>query len=131
MTGNLTNPREDVNTSNDNIVIVDNLQTIRGGRTLDVTGYKKSVINAGHVIIKETASGVYKPMPLTSDGTAYAALPVGHEYAGILVGTIRTNRPFAAILVRGTVNHAAAPFSMATILQAVKAALPLIDFRQD
>lgn len=131
MTGNLTNPREDVNTSNDNIVIVDNLQTIRGGRTLDVTGYKNSVINAGHVIIKETASGVYKPMPLTSDGTDYAALPVGHEYAGILIGTIRTNRPFAAILVRGTVNHAAAPFNMATILQAVKTALPLIDFRQD
>lgn len=131
MTGNLTNPREDVNTSNDNIAIVDNLQSVRGGRTLDVTGYKKTVINAGHVIIKETSSGTHKPMPLNEEGTAYAELPGGHEYAGILISSIKTSRPFAGILVRGTVNPEAAPFPMTAILQAVKTALPLIDFRQD
>ena len=120
MTGNLTNNREDVGASNDNIVIVDVLQTVRGGRSLDVSGYKKPVINAGHVIIKETGSGTHKPMPLNEEGTAYAELPGGHEYAGILISTIKTNRPFAGILVRGTVNPAAAPFPMTTILQAVK-----------
>ena len=64
---NLTNPIEDLITGNDNIVIVDNFQSIRGGRTLDVTGYPYNVLHAGHVIIKST-EGEYKPMPLTGDG---------------------------------------------------------------
>ena len=63
----LTNPIEDLITGNDNIVIVDNFQSIRGGRTLDVTGYPYNVLHAGHVIIK-SADGEYKPMPLTGDG---------------------------------------------------------------
>ena len=63
----LTNPIEDLITGNDNIVIVDNFQSIRGGRTLDVTGYPYNVLHAGHVIIKD-ADGEYKPMPLTGDG---------------------------------------------------------------
>ena len=66
-TVNLTNPIEDLITGNDNIVIVDNFQSIRGGRTLDVTGYPYNVLHAGHVIIKD-ADGEYKPMPLTGDG---------------------------------------------------------------
>ena len=63
----LTNPIEDLITGNDNIVIVDNFQSIRGGRTLDVTGYPYNVLHAGHVIIKD-ADGKYKPMPLAGDG---------------------------------------------------------------
>jgi hypothetical protein len=63
----LTNPIEDLITGNDNIVIVDNFQSIRGGRTLDVTGYPYNVLHAGHVIIKD-ADGEYKPMPLGGDG---------------------------------------------------------------
>ncbi len=215
---NLNDSRSEVLTGNDNIVIVDNFQSVRGGRTLDVAGYPKDVLNAGHVIIKETATGEYKPMPLaatnaiisvgtvtggssyvdatyedveltsagngtgakativvaagavksvviTTPGTGYsvgdtlsannsdlggagsgfsvtvtsvddepvlyAGLPGGHTYAGILIATILTKKPFAGILVRGTVNPAAAPFPMGTILTAVKAALPLIDFRED
>jgi hypothetical protein len=167
------------------------------------------VINAGHVIIKETATGNHKPMPVSADngiatlgtpaggsgytnGTysnvslqggsgsgatanitvgsgavtgvtpvnagknykagdtltaditggsgfsvtaatvasaAYETLPDGHTYAGILIASIPSKRPFAGILVRGTVNPAAAPFPMGSILSAVKTALPLIDFR--
>jgi hypothetical protein len=207
----LTNEAQEVLTGNDNVVIVDNFQSIRGGRTLDVTGFTPEVINAGHVIIKETATGEYKPMPLTNDkaiatlgaitggsgytngtyngvslqggsgsgatanitvagnvvtaveianggsgyqagdaltatitgGTgfsvlaattasvAYAALPSGHAYAGILIASILAKKPMAGILVRGTVNPAAAPYPMDTILADVKAALPLIDFRED
>ncbi len=63
----LTNPKEDLITGNDNIVIVDNFQSIRGGRTLDVTGYPYNVLHAGHVIIK-SAEGEYKPMPLGGEG---------------------------------------------------------------
>jgi hypothetical protein len=128
---NLNDSKREIINGNDNIVIVDNFQSIRGGRTLDVTGYPKDVLNAGHVVIKETSTGEYKPMPLNGSGDAYAALPTGHTYAGILIATIQTKKPFAGILVRGTVNPAAAPFPMGTILAAVKTALPLIDFRED
>lgn len=219
-TANLNNTGESIITGNDSIVIVDNFQSIRGGRTLDVTGFLPKVIHAGHVIIRETATAVYKPMPATevaadgvatvdtlvegvaytngtyenvplSGGTgtgvlatvtvagtvvssvvitkagsgylvndtltvpiayaggtgttlatvdvatlssaaaAYGALPAGHTYAGINIASILTLKPFAGIMVRGTVNHLAAPFSMTSILAAVKTALPLIDFRSD
>lgn len=129
---NLNNDGEQIITSNDSIVIVDNFQSIRGGRTLDATGFTPDVIKAGHVIIQMTTSPYdYKPMPLNGGATAYASLPANHQYAGILIATIRTKKPFAAILVRGTVNPAAAPFDMSGILAAVKTALPQIDFRQD
>ena len=127
----LTNDKKELITGNDNVVIVDVFQSIRGGRSLDVTGFPKDVINAGHVIIKDTVTGDYKPMPLNSAGTAYGALPTDHVYIGILIASILKKRAFAGIMVRGTVNHAAAPFPMTTILTAVKAALPLIDFRED
>jgi hypothetical protein len=127
----LTNEPQKIITGNDNIVIVDNFQSIRGGRTLDVTGFTPDVINAGHVIIKETSTGEYKPMPLNGANDAYAALPTGHTYAGILIASIPAKKPFAGILVRGTVNPAAAPYPMSGILAAVKTALPLIDFRED
>lgn len=215
-TVNLTNPQEEIITGNDNIVIVDNFQSIRGGRTLDVTGYPYNVLHAGHVIIKD-ADGEYKPMPLTGDGNIvslgtivggsqytdetytdvaltggtgtgaeativvadgavtevtitkdgkgyavgdelsakaddvggtgsgfkvpvtavttekdeYASLPADHTYAGILIASIPVNKPFAGIMVRGTVNVNASPFPLDGILNDVKAALPLIVFTSD
>lgn len=126
---NLVNDPITLDTGNDSIVIVDNFQSIRGGRSLDVTGFTPTIIKAGHVIIQETETKEYKPMPVS--GNAYAALPAGHTYAGILVASILTAKPFAGIMVRGTVNPAAAPYPMTSILAAVKTALPLIDFRED
>ena len=80
-TVNLNNPQEEIITGNDNIVIVDNFQSIRGGRTLDVTGYPYNVLHAGHVIIKD-ADGEYKPMPLTGDGNivSLGTIVGGSEY---------------------------------------------------
>lgn len=127
----LTNDKQSIITSKDNVVIRDVFEEVRGGRTLDVTGYTKDIINAGHVLIKETATGEYKPMPLNTDGTAYDALPGDHEYAGILIASILVKQPFAGIMIRGSVNPAAAPFAMDTILAAVKTALPLITFLED
>ena len=216
-TVNLNNGTTDqIITGNDNIVIVNVFETIRGGRSLDVTGYPYDVLHAGHVIIK-SAEGEYKPMPITGEGSIvslgtivpgtlytddtytgvaltggtgtgavativvadgavtkvtittdgkgyavadelsaaaanvggtgsgfkvpvsaistvkdeYAALTADHTYAGILIASIPTSRPFAGIMVRGTVNHKATPFDMATILGAVKTALPLINFTED
>lgn len=130
-TASLNNDSEQIITSNDSIVIVDNFQSVRGGRTLDVTGFTPDVIKAGHVIIMETATKTYKPMPLNGGATAYSTLPADHVYAGVLIATILKKRPFAGILVRGTVNHVAGPFPMTSILTAVKTALPLIIFTQD
>jgi len=127
----LKDDKKELITGNDNVVIIDVFQSIRGGRSLDVTGFPNDVINAGHVIIMETATKEYKPMPINSLGTAYDTLPVGHVYAGILIASILKKRAFAGIMVRGTVNPAASPFPLTTILTAVKAALPLIDFRED
>lgn len=50
----------------DDIVIRDKFEEIRGGRTLDVTGYTETSIKAGHVIIKK--DGVFKPMPVAGLG---------------------------------------------------------------
>ncbi len=129
-TANLTNPATEVITGNDSIVMPNYLEGIRGGRTLDVTGYPHPVIHAGHVIIKDSA-GEYKPMPLNEAGDEYSTLPDGASYAGYLVASVLTERPFAGIMVRGTINPKATPFKMDTILAAVKADLPLIDYMED
>lgn len=218
-TVNLNNSDEEILMEKDSIVIVDNFQSIRGGRSLNTTGFTPKVINAGHVIIMETSTKDHKPMPATeastgniatlgsvtagsaytngtyenvplSGGTgsgalatvvvssnavsgvtitkagkdytvadvltadasyiggtgtgfsvpvatvgdtasAYGSLPAGHQYVGILLVSIPTAKPFAGIMVRGTVNPAAAPFPMTSILSAFKTAVPLIDFRED
>lgn len=212
-TVNLNNAGEEIITGNDNIVIVDNFQSIRGGRSLDVTGYPYDVLHAGHVIIESTA-GEYKPMPIVKTGSiltlgsitagtgytagtytdtalsggsgtgakativvaaggtvstvtltaagsgyqagdvlsasipagsgfsipvatvsalndVYGTLPADHSYAGILIASIYASKPFAGIMVRGTVNVNATPFPMTAILAAVKTALPLIVFTSD
>ena len=128
---NLVNSVEDIVSGNDNVVIANIIESIRGGRTLDVSGFTPEVVKAGHVVIREAATGEYKPMPVNSDGTAYAALPAGHSYAGIQINTVLTKRAMAGILTRGTVNHKAAPYPMESILAAVRAALPLINFVED
>lgn len=128
-TVDLRNADLSVDTSKDGVVIVDVFQSIRGGRSLDTTGFTPTVISAGHIVIMETATNEYKPMPVS--GSAYAALPGGHVYAGVNISSILTKRPFSGIMVRGTVNHVAGPYTISSILAAVKTALPLIDFRAD
>jgi len=128
-TANLNNTGDNFDTSNDSIVIVSNLETIPGGKTLDTTGFSPTVIPAGHLIIEETATGVLKPMPVS--GTAYSTLPADHTYKGVLVSSIPTAKPFAAVMVRGTVNKNASTYAIASVLAAAKSALPLIRFTQD
>lgn len=217
-TVDLVNERTGVITGNDNIVIKKVYDSIPGGRSLDVTGYSDTVIPAGHVIIKETATSEHKPMPVTKEGkivtlgaitagsgytgagtyegvaltggsgsgatadivvaggvvtsvtlvnqgtgyadgdllsvdnanvgaagsgfaipvteitevsTGYDSLPSGHTYAGILIASILTAKPFAGIMVRGVVNPAASVLSLSSIQSAVSAALPHILFQED
>lgn len=124
-------PQEDFINPNDSIVIVDNFASIRGGRTLDVTGFPLEHIWGGHPIIRETASDELKPLPLNGTNDGYAVLPEGHTYEGILVATIPAKSPFAGIMTQGTVNHKCMQFDSSGILTALETALPLIDFRSD
>ena len=125
-TASLDNAKESVDTSNDGIVIIANLETIPGGKTLDVTGFTPTVIKAGHIVIEETATGKLKPMPVT--GNSYADLPANHTYKGVVIASILKTKPFAAILVRGSVNKVASPYP---VISAVETALPLIRFTKD
>jgi len=129
---NLVDDTINIDTSKDGIVIIENIVSIRGGKALDVTGYPLDVLNAGHVLIKETATGNYKPMPLAAGNVAYDALPAGHTYAGILVATILTKRPAAGVMTWGVVNEVSSPFPVATIKSAFLTALSnKIEFRSD
>ena len=123
--------KQTIITGNDNVVIVDVFQEVRGGRTLNVAGFSNAVINAGHLVIMETATKEYKPMPLDASGTNYAALPTGHEYAGVVIQSKETKDPRVGILLRGTVNYKAAPHNMTSILDDVKEVLNLIKFVED
>jgi len=127
-TANLTEVGDGFNGGNDSIVIVRHLDSYRGGRTLDVTGYTPDVIKGGHLIIKETATKELKPMPVNTGNTAYASLPEGHTYEGVNMHTILTKRPLASILTNGTVNPVASPFQPPA---AAVTSLVNIQFRAD
>ncbi len=131
-TTSLNNDGINITTGKDGIVIVRNLDSIRGGRSLDVTGYTPDVIQAGHLVIQDASTPPnFKPMPVNGGATAYAALPAGHTYAGIVIATILTKKAMVGILTNGTVNPNATPFPMGSVLSAVQTALPQITFRAD
>lgn len=98
-----------VDTSLDNVIIDKIIETVRGGRTLDVTGFAPTYIQAGHVILKN-AAGEYVPQPV--DGS----IPVGAVAVGILTVSTLASKPQASIMSRGTVNEnkLAYPINQAT-----------------
>ena len=104
-TQNLVNARVTAETNKDTIIIDKVFETLRGGRTLDTTGFPDNVIQAGHVIFLSDA-GEFVPQPV--DGSIPnngAATPVDYEAVGILMGSILASEPAAAIMTRGTVNE--------------------------
>ena len=113
---------------NDSIVIRKCINTLAGGRVLDVTDYAEKSILAGHVIITD-GNGNYKPMPV-ADG-AYTTLPEGYAYAGVLVGSILAAKPAASILNAGVVNEKALPYAISSIKTAFATACPHIMFESD
>lgn len=121
-----------LDTSKDSIVIRLNTFTLEGGRVLDVTGFAPANIQAGHIVIREDATGVYKPNPVS--GTAFDTLPEGHSYAGIVVASVDkvTQGGGVAVMTQGAVNIEAMPYTMtAPIEAAVKTALNQIYFTYD
>lgn len=136
---NLTrNPSQGIDTSADTIVVGPMIEDIAGGRTLDVEGFTfageaPAVIKGGHLIVEEDETGVLKPLSTNGAGDAYAALPSGHSYKGILFGSILTADPRASVMVRGRVNTEAAVQAQGLPAYPTAAvdALPLIRFTKD
>lgn len=115
----------------EDVVIRNYVDGIKGGKVLDVDGFKGDVISAGHLIIK-TSVGSYKPMPVADSGDAYGELPESCEYAGVLVSSVLTSEPFAAIMFSGEVNEKAGPYPITTeIKTALKTAIPTLVFNHD
>lgn len=113
---------------NDSVVIRKYIAGIPGGRTLDCTDFPEENILAGHVIIQKS-DGSYAPMPVSDK--AFAALPEGASYVGVLRSSISVKNPAAAIMYNGVVNKELIPYEMDTILDAFKTACPQIIFEQD
>ena len=111
------------------VVILQVLDTIQGGVTLDTTGFTADYIEAGHVLIQETATGVVKPLGFT--GANFDALPEDHAYYGISLTTVQTSEPFVGVLVQGAVNYKAMPYNATSILTALRTALNNVEFRSD
>ena len=129
----LTNSPSEINFGNDSIVIRKHISDLQGGRSLDVSSFKETSIQAGHVIITDGAS-VYKPMPVkvdTDGKLVYDTLPTGYSYCGILAKTILTTRPMASILTYGVVNDLAMPITINSIKTAFCSACPHIAFEHD
>lgn len=116
---------------NDPIVIRKYIAGIKGGKVLNVSNFKGEYIRAGHVIIRDTESDTYKPMPLNSAGNAYDSLPGSHEYVGVCGATKSVKEPFVSIMHTGVVNDAASPYPLDTIKAALKTAVPTLVFEHD
>lgn len=125
---NLVGEKERVVFGNDSIVIRKYGNSLAGGRVLDTTGITAKSILAGHIIITD-GNGTYKPMPVSGD--AYASLPVGYAYAGVLYRSILTAKPAASVLTAGVVNEAALPYAISSIKSAFLTACPHIQFEND
>lgn len=124
---NLNKESNEVLTGKDNIVIISALTDIPGGRTLDVSGLPSSVkvLKAGHIIVKTTSTGVYKPLGLTGTPLAYDSKDSGDEYVGVLKASVPVSDPRAAIVTCGQVNAAASPYA---VTSDIKNGMPLIQF---
>ena len=121
----LNNEKITVDTGLDSIVIINHIEGIPGGRSLNVTGFSPAVIKAGHVVIKDN-NDEYKPMPVAND--AYASLPLNHTIVGVVSASVLTTKAMVGIMVRGSVNTEASPYP---VTGAIKTALPLIRFTKD
>lgn len=114
----------------DPIVIRKYIAGIQGGKVLDVSGFNGEYIRAGHIVIRDTDSDTYKPLPVSSG--AYGSLPTGHEYVGVVTSTKSAKEPFVGIMYSGEVNDVASPFPVTDAIKtALKTAVPTLVFKHD
>ena len=123
-----------IDSANDSITIRKYGAGINGGHTLDMTDFPSDLkcIKAGHVVIRSTSDEtLYKPMPVAMDGKAYASLPDGFEYVGVVAATKPVDYPLVGIMYAGEVNDESSPYPVTDIKAALKTALPGLVFMHD
>ena len=116
-------------TGKESVIIRNYVNGIMGGVILDMTDFSDEFIKCGHIIIRSTENGEYKPMPV-KDG-AYEALPVNHEYVGICMTTAPADTPHVGVMTAGEANDKAVPYSVDTIKAALKTAVPTLQWGHD
>lgn len=128
---NLANEVEQFSTGLDSILIRRLGGRIAGGVVLDLSDWEENTVKGGHIVIKQETDGIasYKPMPISGD--AYAALPSGYEYAGVLVRTVTKSDPRAAVQYDGEINDKALPYPIDSIKEALKGVFPSLYFMHD
>jgi len=63
---------------------------------------------------------------------SYASLPANHTFKGILIATVLTSRPAAAVMIAGCVNEeAAVNYGLPTYGSTIKTGLSRIIFTKD
>lgn len=113
----------------ESVIIRNYVNGIMGGVVLDMTGFDEDFIKCGHVIIRNTQNGEYKPMPVS--GGAYASLPSNHEYVGICMTTAPKDTPHVGVMTAGEANDKAVPYSVDSIKAALKTAVPTLQWGHD
>lgn len=129
MASNYTELSKETTLQTDEVVVVKHLAGIPGGRSLDLSEYKNAkhgtdLIKAGHIIVKNTTTGVFAPLSV-SDQAKYEAVPEGSEIVGVLEYSVRKEEPIGAILTAGQVNGKALPYPLP---EDGKSKLPRIEF---
>lgn len=114
----------------ESVIIRNYVNGIMGGVILDMTGFSGEFIQCGHIIIRDTKSGEYKPMPVT--GEAYVSLPESHEYVGICMTTAPVDTPHVGVMTAGEANDKAVPYPVDNKIKAdLKIAVPTLQWGHD
>lgn len=120
---------QNFDTGKESVVIRNYLDGIKGGVALDTSDFTEEFIQCGHVIIKNSTDGTYKPLPVKNG--VYEALPAGYEYVGICVTTAPVDEALVGVVTAGEVNDVAVPFSVDGILADLKTAIPTLRWAHD
>lgn len=118
--------REQIDFGNDSVVCPLFISGIRGGRSVDINGLAEKYIKAGHVVLYDTNTKVYKLMPVT--GSAYGTKPENTKYVGVVYKSVPASDPRVSIMTAGEVNSVAVPYPMTTIQTAFESECKGITF---
>lgn len=128
-------PKQEILAGDDSVVIRKNIDSIEGGRALDVTAFKAvtgtSIVKAGTIIVKDSEG--YKPATVVageSGDITYGSFTAS-EVVGILSATIDAAHGGASIMIAGKVNKNLMPYGGASKVSAIASYVPHIVFMAD
>ena len=126
---NLTKNTSRPTNGKDQVVWKNKLGYIDGGRSLDVTAVTEDAIYAGHIVVMDKTTEVYRPLEVTD--TAFSDIKANDEIVGLTVSSIRKDIAFASMVTIGIVDEGALPYTISAALKTkVQAALPGLQFHK-